>query len=94
MNDYALGALEALTWAWKMMADASKPDDYHRNAIRIHDAIMKLCLGGSVAFGDRIDQVKVDSEVWERFGFDDPMKALKDTGLEPVEEEKPEAEEI
>ena len=92
MNDYALGALEALTWAWKMMADASKPDEYYRNAIRIHDAMMKICLGGSVAFRDRIDQIKVDSEVWERFGFEEPMKAPKEACDEPAEEEKVEPE--
>lgn len=58
MNDYSIGAIEALSWARAIMKKCSSEADYARIREDVEEMIMRLASGTAVSFRDKAELIK------------------------------------
>lgn len=57
MNDYSIGAIEALSWA-RLIVKKSGEKAGEDAAQQIELMIMKLTVGAAISFRDKVDMIK------------------------------------
>jgi len=58
MNDYSIGAIEALSWARAIMKKCKCHEEYQKASIQVDEMIMRLASGSAVSFRDKADLIK------------------------------------
>lgn len=57
MNDYSIGALEALSWAKQLLENCESEAQYERAKVEIAEALLDVVSGGAVSFRDRLTMI-------------------------------------
>jgi hypothetical protein len=57
MNDYSIGALEALSWAKQLLENCENEAQYRRAKVEVDRALLDLVTGGAVHFRDRLTMI-------------------------------------
>ena len=55
MNDYSMGALEALSWARIQLRKCDTQKDYEKTREEIGEMMIKLVSGAAVSFRDKVE---------------------------------------
>jgi hypothetical protein len=58
LNDYSIGAIEALSWARAIMRKCTCQDEYRRAGMQVEEMIMRLASGSAVSFRDKAELIK------------------------------------
>ena len=57
MNDYSIGALEALSWAKQLLENCEEMGQYERAKTEVNEAMLDIVGGGAVSFRDRLTMI-------------------------------------
>jgi len=57
MNDYSIGAMEALSWAKQLLENCEEMSQYERAKREVDEALLDLVGGGAVHFRDRLTMI-------------------------------------
>ena len=58
MNDYSIGAIEALSWARAVMRKSNTQEEIRVVRQQVDEMIMRLVNGSAVSFRDRAELIK------------------------------------
>ena len=58
LNDYSIGAIEALSWARAIMKKCRSEADYARARRDVEEMLMRLASGTAVSFRDKAELIR------------------------------------
>jgi len=58
MNDYSIGAIEALSWAKAIIKKCSTLEEIRAARAQVEEMIMRLASGSAVSFRDKAELIK------------------------------------
>jgi len=58
MNDYSIGAIEALSWARAVMRRCGSVEEIRAARGQVEEMIMRLASGSAVSFRDKAELIK------------------------------------
>lgn len=59
MNDYSIGALEALSWARAVLSKCKTLEEFEATRKEIEEMIMRLSSGAAVSFKKRTEFIEI-----------------------------------
>ena len=57
MNEYGIGAMEALSWAKEVLKECRTPEEFRKAYTEIDATIGKLMTGAAINFQKKMDQI-------------------------------------
>jgi len=58
LNDYSIGAMEALSWARSILHQCRCEADYKKAKVEVDNMMMRLMLGAAVSFQEKTQMIK------------------------------------